>query len=77
VPVVVAAWFPPAVLKISNQLFFLRVNGNGRLPLLKLPLDPAIEIFKLRIAVRMPAAFQRLTVGLQTVAQFVQRPAHQ
>ena len=59
--------FPPAILEIPNQLFLLRVYRDHRLSVSQTPLDPSIDVFKLRVAVRMLGALQHLAVGLQAI----------
>jgi hypothetical protein len=65
--------FPSAVFKISDQLFFLGVHRDHRLPLLLKSLCNRINVFKLRIPIRMTAPFSRFGIGLQTVMKMVQQ----
>jgi len=44
---------------------------------LELAFDFTIEVLKLGIAIRVVRSLQRLAVGLQTVSQIVEHPAHQ
>ena len=44
--------------------------------LLELAFDSAVEVLELGVAIRMVRSLQRLAVGLQTVPQIVQHPAH-
>ena len=48
----------------------------GSLPQGELQLDCLVQVGKLGVAVRMPAALQRLPIGLQTVAQFMEQLRH-
>ena len=61
------------ILEVPDQLFLLRVHGDRRL---LLPLgrpDTPRDIPKLRVAVDVLAAFARLRIALQAVAQAVQQ----
>src|SRR5947207_6719139 len=49
--------FLSAIFEIANQFFLLRIHGDDRLPALLEILTLAIEILKLRIAVRMRCSF--------------------
>ena len=58
----------PTVAKFPTNSFFLVSTDTDRLPQpLKCP-HPPDDLFELRIAVGMLVPFQRLAVGLQTVA---------
>jgi hypothetical protein len=45
--------------------------------LLKLSLDPPVEVLKLGVAIRMLSSLQRLAVRLQAVTKVVKHPTHQ
>ena len=65
-----------AVAKLPDQFLFLRVHRHYRLPQALKSSHPPVDVFELRVAIRMLPAFQRLAVGLQAVAQLVQQPVH-
>ena len=68
--------FPTAVAVSADQLLLLRVDRGHRLAqALKRP-HATGDAPELRIPIRMLAAFERLAVGLQAIAQFVQQPVH-
>ena len=67
---------PASVFEIPDQLFLLGIHGNDwQAPAEKGP-GLSIEILKLRIAVRVLGAFNRLGIGLQTVPHLVQQVGH-
>ncbi len=66
--------FPAAVAEGADKLLFLRVDRDDRLAQLLEGPHPAVNAPELRVAVRMPAALNRLAAGLQAVAEGVQQP---
>jgi hypothetical protein len=56
-------------VELPHQLLFLGIDRHDRLPLALERLDPPVEGLKLRVAIRMLAALERLAVGLQAIAQ--------
>ena len=67
---------PPVVLELAHQFFLLRVHRYHRLPPRQMPPHPLIDVFKLGVAVGMLAAFQRLAIRLQAVADGPQQLRH-
>jgi hypothetical protein len=61
---------PPAVLEVSHQFLLLCVHRDHRLFAGQKAFNLAIDIFELRVPIRMAAAFLALPVRLETVAQF-------
>src|SRR6266536_1304022 len=62
------ALLPPraaAILEIAHQLLLLRIHGDGRVSLPLRPLHGRRDIPKLRVPIRMLAAFPRLDIALQ------------
>lgn len=60
--------FPARILEISNQFLLLRVHRNDRLAGSVVPDCLPIDVFELRIAVRVLLSFPCFAIGLQTVA---------
>jgi hypothetical protein len=71
------AQLAPAILDIANQLFLLRINGNGGLPAIVELFDLRVDKLKLRIAVGMGRTLACLPVGMQAEAKPSQQPADQ
>lgn len=61
------------VLEAPYQFLLLGVDRDHRLARRLMALDAGVEVLELGIAIHMLRAFQRLAVGLQAVAQFVQQ----
>ena len=57
----------PVVAEVSYQFLLLGIHGNDRATLFQEPLGLSIDMLKLRVAIRMIAAFDGLGVALQTV----------
>src|SRR5215510_583915 len=67
---------PPPVLKGPHEFLLLRIYRNHRVPSPPKSLDPAVQVAKLGIAVRMLGAFTGLHISLQGVPHFLQTTAH-
>src|ERR1035438_7023819 len=65
-----------AVAVVSHQFLLLGVDGDDRQALLQELLDLRMDILKLSIPIRMPTAFQRLGVGLQTISHLMEKFGH-
>src|SRR6516165_10916939 len=65
--------FLAGVLEITQQFLLFRVHRHDRLSPLLQATDLGIDVFKLRIAVRMRTPFPGLAIGLQTVAHLDQQ----
>ena len=69
--------FGAAVFEVADQLFLLAIDRDHRDPGRQAPGHQVIDVAELGVAVRVLAAFDRLGVALQAVAQPVlQQPAH-
>lgn len=64
------------IFELSDQLFFFGVNRDDWLALGQSRLDMRIDVFKLCVPVRVSSTFEGLFVGLNTVAQFIEKIAH-
>src|SRR3989304_1676075 len=62
---------------VSDQFLLLGVHGNDRLSGAYLLSHAGVDVFKLRIAIRMLLAFNRLAIPLEAVAHSVQQRSHQ
>ncbi len=62
----IALWtqLTPCILEVFDKLLLLRVNRDGRLPGGPERLDPGVDVFKLRVAVRMVVALAGLFKAL-------------
>src|SRR3989304_22269 len=73
--------FPEPLLssigKVSDQFLLLGVHGNDRLSGAHLLGHTGVDVFKLRIAIRMLLAFNRLAITLEAVAHPMQQNPHQ
>ena len=56
--------FPPTVLKIAHSFFLLGIDREARLLTCLKCLDLLVDVFELRMAVRMLRTFKHLAVGL-------------
>jgi hypothetical protein len=56
--------FPPVVFEVPYQFLLFGVHRNRRLLVSQLPLDLAIEVFELGVAIRMTRTFSGFAVGL-------------
>jgi hypothetical protein len=65
---------PATISELTDQLFLLGINRHDRLSLPLESLHPPVDMLKLGVAVRVLAAFNRLAVGLQAVAQMMEEP---
>jgi hypothetical protein len=54
----------PAILEIAHQFLLFGVHRNHWLLASDVLLNPGVDVFKLRVAVRMVIPFFRLPVGL-------------
>ena len=64
------------VLELADELLLLRVDADRRLPGSDRRSDRVVDVPKLRVAVGMLLAFQRLARRLQAVAELAQKPRH-
>ena len=65
--------FPPVVFEVSHQFLLFGVHRNRRLLVSQLPLDLAIKVFELGVAIRVTRTLSGFAVGLQTVSEIVQQ----
>src|SRR5215471_4466389 len=65
---------PATITELTDQFLLLGIDRHDRLPLPLEDRHPPVDVLTLRIAVRVMAAFKRLAVGLQAVAQVVEEP---
>jgi hypothetical protein len=68
--------FPARILEISNQFLLLRIHRNNRLAGSVVSDCLPIDVFELRIAVRVLFSFPCFAIGLQTVALSPQDLSH-
>ena len=66
----------PPFLKSPTSSFLLRVNRDRRLARCQRFTRLCVDIAELRVTVGMVAAFPRLAIGLQAVAEFAQQAGH-
>ena len=65
-----------AILEVADKLLLLRVNRDRRLARCQRFTRLCVDIAELRVTVGMVAAFPRLAIGLQAVAEFAQHAGH-
>ena len=65
-----------AILEVADKLLLLRVNRDRRLARCQRFTRLCVDIAELRVTVGMVAAFPRLAIGLQAVAEFAQQAGH-
>src|SRR5882757_717468 len=68
--------FATAVLEIPDELLLLRVHGDDRLVRFELSTDRLVDVFELRVAVRMLRAFEPLAIRLKAVPELLEQPRH-
>jgi len=64
---------PSRVLEVADELFLLGIHTDHRLPGNKRRLHSLVDVLELLVAVGMLGALPGLAVGLQAVAQLLQR----
>jgi hypothetical protein len=67
---------PSSVLELPDQLLLFGIDRDDRLPSLQGRLDFGIDKLELGLPVWMTLALDRLTIGLQAIAEFVQQCGH-
>jgi len=71
------AQLTPSVLEVADQLLLLGGDRDGRLTCGLERLHLGVDVFELRVAIRMVRALTGLAVGLQAKAQAAQQPPDQ
>ena len=67
---------PPAIFEVTHQLFFLRIDRNDGLAVGLKRFGTRVDVFELRIPIRMRATFLGFARRLQAVAQPAQQARH-
>jgi hypothetical protein len=62
-----------AVFEVAHQFLLLRIHRNHWLPETDILFNFRVDMFELRVAVRVPVPLFRLPVALQAVVQFMQQ----
>ena len=65
--------FSPHIFEVAHQLFFLGVHRYHRLATTIKALGKRVDVFKLRIAVGVLPALQRLGISLKAIVELVQQ----
>src|SRR6266849_10883988 len=62
-----------AIAELAYEFLLFGIDRHHRLPLLLEGLGPAVDVLELCIPIRVGATLERLTVGLETVAQVMEQ----